>query len=108
MTVGRLCRRDLGVDFIQDADVLILDSQYTAEEYRTHVGWGHGCLDDVVRVAKRGNVKHLSLFHHDPSHDDDFLETMLAHARALAGDTLKVTLAREGASIVLGTTNAST
>jgi phosphoribosyl 1,2-cyclic phosphodiesterase len=90
------------IDFIQGADVVILDAQYTAEEYRTHVGWGHGCLDDVVRVAKLGNVKHLCLFHHDPAHDDDFLEGMLAHARTLAGSSMKVSLACEGSSITLG------
>jgi phosphoribosyl 1,2-cyclic phosphodiesterase len=89
------------VDFIDGADVLILDSQYTAEEYRTHVGWGHGCLDDVVRVAKLGKVKRLFLFHHDPSHDDSFLEGMLAHAQSIAGSALEVALAREGECIIL-------
>ena len=90
------------IDFIRDAEVLILDSQYTAEEYRTHVGWGHGCLDDVVRVALSANVKHLVLFHHDPGHDDDFMDGMLARACKLAaGSSLKISLAREGDSVVL-------
>ncbi len=90
------------VDFIRDAEVLILDSQYTKDEYRTHVGWGHGCLDDVVRVAQAANVKQLFLFHHDPAHDDDFLEGMLEHAQKLAAQSgLKVSLAKEGESVVL-------
>lgn len=89
------------IAFIQNADVLILDAQYTAEEYGTHIGWGHGCLDHVVRVAKAGKVKHLYLFHHDPAHDDAFLEAMLAQAQELAGADLAVSLAREGDSVVL-------
>ncbi len=90
------------IQFIQNADHLILDSQYTAEEYRAHVGWGHGCLDDVIRVAIAGNVKHLYLFHHDPAHDDAFLEAMLTHAQELAGSAIQVSLAREGDELVLG------
>lgn len=90
------------IDFIRDADVVIMDAQYTSEEYKKHVGWGHGCLDDVVRVALKGKVKQLFLFHHDPSHDDEFLAEMLAHAQALAaGTSLRVALAREGESVVL-------
>lgn len=90
------------VEFIRGADILIMDSQYTADEYHTHVGWGHGSLDEVVRIALDGDVKHLYLFHHDPSHDDDFLDAMLARARKLAaGSNLRVSLAREGDSIIL-------
>lgn len=90
------------VDFIQGADVVILDCQYTAEEYATKIGWGHGSLDEVVRVARDADVKRLYLFHHDPSHDDDFLEGMLARAQELAkGCPLQVFLAREGDSVVM-------
>jgi phosphoribosyl 1,2-cyclic phosphodiesterase/ActR/RegA family two-component response regulator len=90
--------------FVKGADVLICDSQYTREEYAKHVGWGHGCVDDVVRFAIRGEVKRLYLFHFDPSHDDRFISGMLMHARALvqeAGSTLRVEAAREGDQITL-------
>ena len=36
------------IDFLRGTDVLIMDTQYDAEEYKHHTGWGHGCLDDVV------------------------------------------------------------
>ncbi|HYR58061.1 MAG TPA: hypothetical protein VEO95_05510, partial [Chthoniobacteraceae bacterium] len=90
--------------FVKDADVLICDSQYTTEEYGEHVGWGHGCLDEVVRFAIAGNVKQLFLYHHDPAHDDAFIEAMLARARSLAakaGSKLQIEAAREGAEITL-------
>ncbi|MDQ6765124.1 MAG: response regulator, partial [Verrucomicrobiota bacterium] len=30
------------VEFLDETDVLILDTQYTDEEYEAHIGWGHG------------------------------------------------------------------
>jgi phosphoribosyl 1,2-cyclic phosphodiesterase/CheY-like chemotaxis protein len=92
-------------DFIRDVDVLIMDSQYTAEEYATHVNWGHSCVDEVVRVALEARVKRLFLFHHDPSHDDEFLAKMLVHAREVAatlGGGLAVDSAHEGVEVMLG------
>jgi len=91
-------------EFIKDTDVLVIDSQYDREEYRSHVGWGHGCVDDVVRLAVAGRVKRLYLFHHDPAHDDTFVTKMLAYARQLARDTgsdVEVEAAREGETVVL-------
>ena len=65
-------------DFLRGADVLIMDTQYDADEYKRHTGWGHGCLDDVVTLALQAQVKTLFLFHHDPSHDDAKVSQMLA------------------------------
>jgi len=90
------------IEFAQNAEVLIMDAQYTYEEYRTHVGWGHGCLDEVVRVAKEAKVTRLYLFHHDPGHDDEFIANMLVRAQELAeGSGLIVEAAREGEMITL-------
>jgi len=91
-------------DFVSDADILICDTQYTREEYAAHHGWGHGCVDEVVRFAIAGRVKRLFLFHHDPAHDDDQMTAILAHARdqvAKAGASLRVDAAREGEEVVL-------
>jgi phosphoribosyl 1,2-cyclic phosphodiesterase/CheY-like chemotaxis protein len=87
------------IEFIRGADVLIVDSQYDPDEYRSHMGWGHGCVDDVVSLALRGQVKRLYLFHHDPEHDDAKISQMVEHARKLAaasGGQLAVEAAREG------------
>ena len=91
-------------EFIHGADVLLMDCQYTAEEYQTHLNWGHGCVDEVVRMAAAAQVKRLYMFHHDPAHDDRFLSTMLMHARQLAsraGSSLLVEAAREGVEVML-------
>jgi len=71
------------IEFIRDAAVVILDAQYDRAEYERHVGWGHGCVDDVVMLAIKAQVKQLFLFHHDPDHDDAKLDAMLARARQI-------------------------
>jgi phosphoribosyl 1,2-cyclic phosphodiesterase/CheY-like chemotaxis protein len=92
------------VEFFKGADVLILDAQYDRTEYERHIGWGHGCVDDVVRLAMKAEVKQLFLFHHDPDHDDNKLDQMLAHARdivAKANSKMKVEAAVEGRVVEL-------
>lgn len=92
------------IDFVRGADVAIMDGQYDATEYPRHVGWGHGCVDDVVRIAVAGQVKQLVLFHHDPSHDDAWVEEATASAALLArslGGELCLSAAREGDELVL-------
>lgn len=70
-------------EFISDADVLITDCTYTAEEYHDKIGWGHSGLDQVVRLADRAKVKGLFLFHHDPSQSDKDITAKLAAANDL-------------------------
>ena len=91
------------IEFIRGVDLLIIDSQYDCDEYSTHIGWGHGCVDEVVRLAMLGEVKRLYLFHHDPGHDDQRIDAMLAHARELArGSETQVFAAAEGEVVTLG------
>lgn len=90
--------------FLHDADVLILDAQYDALEYKNHTGWGHGSTDAAVELATRAKVKKLFLFHHDPLNDDAKIAHMVEHARFLAaklGNGLEVDAAREGMEIIL-------
>jgi phosphoribosyl 1,2-cyclic phosphodiesterase/CheY-like chemotaxis protein len=89
------------IAFIRNADVLIMDSQYDAAEYETHVGWGHSCIDDVAAIATSAGVKQLFLFHHDPTHNDERVSRMLAHTRQLVGNGTLVEAAREGLEVVL-------
>jgi phosphoribosyl 1,2-cyclic phosphodiesterase len=92
------------IEFLRDVDVLIMDAQYTVEEYQAHIGWGHGCVDDVVALALKARVKRLFLFHHDPDHDDCQVGQLVAHARrivAAQGGALIVEAAREGLTVEL-------
>ncbi|MBW4567948.1 MAG: MBL fold metallo-hydrolase [Tolypothrix carrinoi HA7290-LM1] len=62
----------------RNADILIYDSTYTDDEYHSpkspKIGWGHSTWQEAVKIAKAANVKTLVIFHHDPAHDDEFLD----------------------------------
>jgi hypothetical protein len=92
------------VEFLRDCDVLVLDTQYTDDEYKAHVGWGHGSLSTAVALAADAGVRKLLLFHHDPAHDDNAIDKMVAIARKIAAKTgkgLQVDAAREGLELAL-------
>jgi phosphoribosyl 1,2-cyclic phosphodiesterase len=85
------------------ADALLHDSQYFEDEYRQKVGWGHSSIDQVVTFGRIAGVERLLLFHHDPLHTDERLESKLALAKELWGDARGgPELAREGMEIDLG------
>lgn len=95
-------RREALVHFIRDADLLILDTQYTEREYQKRIGWGHGCLTDSVALAIDAGVRRLLFFHHDPSHDDDQIDEMVTAAKKLARSSrLVIEAAEEDQSIAL-------
>ena len=79
-----------------NADYLIFDAQYTEEEYKTKTGWGHSTIKKAIEVAKLSKAKNLILFHHDPDHDDKFLDAQLNEAKKLFEN---IYMAREGLCI---------
>ncbi|HLQ33266.1 MAG TPA: response regulator [Chloroflexota bacterium] len=92
------------VSFVEGADVLIHDTQYTEAEYPHKVGWGHSTVEYAIEVALAGNVKHLVLFHHDTTRTDDQVAALEAYAREIVakrGADLQVSAAAEGWEIDL-------
>jgi phosphoribosyl 1,2-cyclic phosphodiesterase len=91
-----------GMALARDADLLIHDGQFTDAEYRSHVGWGHCGLGDALTFAQHAGVRRLSLFHHDPFHDDAALDEMEREASAASSGRFdEVSLAREGQTVEL-------
>jgi CheY-like chemotaxis protein/phosphoribosyl 1,2-cyclic phosphodiesterase len=90
--------------FMEGADLVIHDAQYTPEEYPAKKTWGHSTYEYVVQIAAAAGVRRVALTHHDPGHDDDFVREIESKARALArtlpGD-LEVFCAYEGCEIAL-------
>ncbi|MEM8780246.1 MAG: MBL fold metallo-hydrolase [Cyanobacteria bacterium P01_G01_bin.49] len=90
------------VNLARNADVLIMDTTYTDEEYYdpkfSKVGWGHSTWQEAVKVAKAAKVKQLVLFHHDPAHNDDFLDILAETTKSVLPNIL---LAKEGMIIDL-------
>lgn len=82
-------------------DVLIMDSQYFAEEYAGKRGFGHSTIDDCVALAREAGVRMLVLTHHDPGHDDATLDRKVAIATELAAGDFEVHVAAEGDIIEL-------
>ena len=92
------------VRFLQGADLVIHDCQYTAAEYTEKQGWGHSTVEFAVDAARAARVRRLALFHHDPDRDDDAIDRLVAAARQRlgpAGSTLEVFGAAEGPTIEL-------
>jgi ribonuclease BN (tRNA processing enzyme)/DNA-binding response OmpR family regulator len=90
--------------FINGADLLIHDAQYTAEEYPAKIGWGHSSGEYAMRIAHHAGVKKIALTHHDPLRDDDSIDLALANITAKlkgSASSLQVFAAVEGQVIAL-------
>jgi len=90
------------LQFIHDADLLIADAQYTADEYPAMTGRGHSSVPLALRLAHEEDVRQIALFHHDPDHSDDFIDkiqTRCAQEYAAAEPPMKVFWAREGMTL---------
>jgi phosphoribosyl 1,2-cyclic phosphodiesterase len=82
------------------ADVLIHDAQYTRDEFLTKSDWGHCTIEYAVWVATECRVRTLALYHHDPGHDDDQLDRIVAAADRCTN--VAVVGAREGLTLRVG------
>ncbi len=76
------CDDDI-VDFIEGADLLIHDAQYTKRDYlQMKHGFGHSTIEMAVEAAQAAHVHELILFHHEPTYDDMQLDRMEAEAQS--------------------------
>ena len=92
------------VAFLEGADLVIHDAQYTAEEYPEKVNWGHSPAETAVDYALTAHVRRLALTHHDPMRDDDAVDRLVEVCRERvrrAEGTLDVFAAAEGQIIEL-------
>ena len=89
-----------GYSVAKEADLLIHDAQYTEDEYKTRVGWGHSTYKQALDFARLSRVQRLDLFHHDPNHTDEDLNALLSALATEPGDP-RIGLAAEGAVIDL-------
>lgn len=86
------------VALARNADLIVYDATFTEEEIKTRETWGHSTWNRGVKLANEAGAKTLCLFHHDPSHDDDFMDALAADAADARPGTLT---AREGQIIDL-------
>lgn len=88
------------MDFFKNADLLVLDAQYTLDESFLKIDWGHTSYTMAVNCGVRWNVKNLIMTHHEPAYSDAKLhENFLAaqeHCKYNDSDNLNIIMAREG------------
>ena len=93
------------IAFFSGADLLVIDSQYTLGEAIEKYNWGHSAFSLAVDFAANWKVKHMVLFHHDPTYDDHKLFNILQSAKwyteRLNITGMKISLAMEDTEIVL-------
>ena len=71
------------VEFLTGVDLLVAEAQYLNEEYRGKVGWGHSSVGSACALAKLAGVGRWIVTHHDPLHDDEFLDQKLNLTKSL-------------------------
>jgi ribonuclease BN (tRNA processing enzyme) len=69
-------------EFLEGADLVIHDSQYTDAEYAAKKGWGHSTVEYVSEIGQRAGVRRMAFTHHDPERTDDALDQIVASVRA--------------------------
>jgi ribonuclease BN (tRNA processing enzyme) len=72
---------------------------YLDQIIQARAGWGHSTPRQAVDLAREGRCRRLILFHHEPEHDDDAMDHLVADTREYArrvAPELEVEAAREG------------
>ena len=94
------------VDFFQDADLLVFDSQYTFMEGLEKRDWGHSSAFIGLDLAVDAKVKSIAFYHHEPTYDDfklvEIFEQAKKYLKPVSPDSnLELFLAREGLTVDL-------
>jgi phosphoribosyl 1,2-cyclic phosphodiesterase len=91
--------------FFENADIIVIDAQYTLGEAIEKYNWGHNAFSLAVDFAANWGIKHLILFHHDPAYDDRKLFGILQSAGwymdRMGIKGIEISLAMEGMEIQL-------
>jgi len=93
------------VRLCEGADLVVYDTMFTAEDYRSFPHYGHSRPSDAIEICRDAGVKTLALYHHAPERSDAEVDAMLAEARRVSGHEareLQVIAAYEGLDVPLG------
>lgn len=92
-------------EFFKNADLIIIDCQYTLGEAIEKYNWGHSAFSMAVDFVANWGIKHMVMFHHDPAYDDYKLYSLLQSAKLylerLNIKGIELTLAYEGLEIIV-------
>jgi phosphoribosyl 1,2-cyclic phosphodiesterase len=105
LSANDFLKNDENTAFFSGADIIVIDSQYTLGEAIEKYNWGHSAFSLAVDFVANWGIKHMVLFHHDPTYDDRKLFNILQSAKwyteRMNIKGIKLTLAMEGLTIDL-------
>ena len=84
---------------IEGADIVVYDCTYNDKEFASKVGWGHSTWQEGMRLCQAANVRQHVIFHHDPDHEDIYMERLEEEARY---EWIGNTVARENMRLRVG------
>ncbi len=84
---------DALIALTKSADLVIYDATYTEAEYPNHLGWGHSTWNEGVRLCELAGASRFVVFHHDPGHDDEFMDRIAREVVEVRPNSI---VAREG------------
>ncbi|MGI9594876.1 MAG: MBL fold metallo-hydrolase [Acidimicrobiales bacterium] len=99
---GSLELSDVVIEACRGVDILIHDAQYNPEEFAVKSSWGHCTVEYAVEVAKAAAAERLVLYHHDPAHNDEWVDEAAGFAAGRAGGACEVMAAAEGLTLHSG------
>lgn len=85
--------------FSENVDLLIHDAQYIEADFPLKKGWGHSTINEVLELGHKASARHLALYHHEPTRDDDALDALDREVQAKLREgksPMTTTMAREG------------
>lgn len=86
------------IEYSKDVDLLIHDAQYSDEEYKHKIGWGHSTYKMAIENAKKSNVKKLCLTHYNSLDTDEKLDK---REKEISEEFRNLIFAKEGLEINL-------
>jgi len=78
---------DSYLQFCAGADLLVLDAEFTGEEYGRHRSWGHSSYLDTLNLAMEAGVKQLALFHINQDRTDRAMDKIVEHCRRVVRES---------------------
>jgi len=97
------------LEWIKDADLVMIDGQYTPEELEKKKGWGHSSYDRCIDYAIEASVPEIIFTHHEPANSDDKLDELAVRAheylrfrleeKGKRQSALKLSFAKDGMEI---------
>ncbi|MDI6687246.1 MAG: MBL fold metallo-hydrolase [Desulfobacterales bacterium] len=79
---GGLSYKDY-MEFSSGAHLLIHDAEYTPDDYKNYIGWGHSEYTRVLEMAFEAGVKKLGLFHLNQERTDREMDNIVEKCKTI-------------------------